>query len=154
MASSTLFFSFWTSYFVLGYSQLTMLWEFQVNSQGTQPYLCMNPFSPQLQCYINTSPLLWSTGCIGVPCGQLLEDKEPEIGSWTDWLCMRMQAENRWWPHYSSSQGWPWRTVVREQLPQKQSFRQCWSPTLCGKRLEYTWSHELNDGCLNWLVRA
>ena len=33
-------------YFVLGYSQLTML--FQVNSEGIQPYIYMYPFSPKL----------------------------------------------------------------------------------------------------------
>ena len=30
-------------YFVLGFSQLTNVWEFQVNSKGTQPYICMYP---------------------------------------------------------------------------------------------------------------
>ena len=38
----------WTFYFVLGCSQLTKLWQFQVNREGTQPYICMNPFSPNL----------------------------------------------------------------------------------------------------------
>ena len=33
--------------FVLGYSQLTMLWSFQVNSKGAQPYIYMYPFSPK-----------------------------------------------------------------------------------------------------------
>ena len=27
-------------------SQLTMLWWFQVNSEGTQPYIHMHPFPP------------------------------------------------------------------------------------------------------------
>ena len=40
------FFLFWT-YFVLGYSQLTSLWQFQVNSKGTPPYMYMYPFSPK-----------------------------------------------------------------------------------------------------------
>ena len=35
-------------YFVLGYSQLTMLWWFQVNNEGTQPYIHMCPFFPKL----------------------------------------------------------------------------------------------------------
>ena len=42
------FFFFWTFYFVLGYSQLTMLWQFQVNSKGTRPCVHMYPFSPRL----------------------------------------------------------------------------------------------------------
>ena len=45
---------FWTFYFVLGYSQLTMLWQFQGNSKGTQPYTYVYP-----GCHI---PLSW------VPC--------------------------------------------------------------------------------------
>ena len=48
---SSFFFFFckpWTFYFVLGCSQLTKLWQFQVNREGTQPYICMNPFSPNL----------------------------------------------------------------------------------------------------------
>ena len=36
---STGFLSFKFFYFVLEYSQLTMLWEFQVDSKGTQPYI-------------------------------------------------------------------------------------------------------------------
>ena len=27
----------------MGYSQLIMLWYFQVNSEGTQPYICVYP---------------------------------------------------------------------------------------------------------------
>ena len=30
------------------YSWLTMFWKFQVNSEGTQPYIYMYPFSPQI----------------------------------------------------------------------------------------------------------
>ena len=33
-------------YFVLEYSWLTMLWCFQVDSKGTQPYIYLYPFSP------------------------------------------------------------------------------------------------------------
>ena len=36
------------NYFLLGYSWLAVLWYFQVNSQGTQPYTYMYPFSPKL----------------------------------------------------------------------------------------------------------
>ena len=32
-------------YFVLGYSQLTMLWPFQENSEGTQMYIYIYPAS-------------------------------------------------------------------------------------------------------------
>ena len=32
-------------HFVLEHSWLTILWQFQVNSKGTQPYVC--PFSPK-----------------------------------------------------------------------------------------------------------
>ena len=36
-----------TFYFVLGYSWLTRLWQFQVNTKGIQPYIYMYQFSPQ-----------------------------------------------------------------------------------------------------------
>ena len=32
----------------MGYSRLTMLWEFQVASEGIQPYIHMYSFSPKL----------------------------------------------------------------------------------------------------------
>ena len=42
------FFLFFSHFnFVLGYSQLTKLWLFQVNSKGIQPYVYMYPFSPK-----------------------------------------------------------------------------------------------------------
>ena len=44
-------FLFWTFYFVVGYSRLAMLWQFQVNSKGTQPYIHMYLFSPQNPSY-------------------------------------------------------------------------------------------------------
>ena len=48
-----------TFYFVLGNSQLTMLWQFQVGNKGTQPYIYMYPFSPKLPshpgCHITLS---------------------------------------------------------------------------------------------------
>ena len=37
--------SFLTFYFVLGHSRFSVLWYFQVNSEGTQPYTHMYPFS-------------------------------------------------------------------------------------------------------------
>ena len=58
--------AFWGSflkklYFVLGHSWLTTLWKFQVYSKGTQPYICMYPFSPGflpsgLPCSTEQSP--------------------------------------------------------------------------------------------------
>ena len=39
---------FLTFYFLLGYSWLTMLWWFQVNSKGTQPYIYVYPFCLKL----------------------------------------------------------------------------------------------------------
>ena len=44
---SFFFFKLWTFYFVLGYSSLTMLWSFQLNSEGTQLYIYVYPFSPR-----------------------------------------------------------------------------------------------------------
>ena len=48
-----------TFYFVLGHSQLTMVKQFQVNCEGTQPYINMYPFSPKLPshpgCHITLS---------------------------------------------------------------------------------------------------
>ena len=47
------------SHKVLGYNRLTMLWQFQVDSQGTQPSMYMDPFSPKLpshsRCHITLS---------------------------------------------------------------------------------------------------
>ena len=44
---------------MLGYSQLTMLWQFQVNSKGTQPYIFLDPFFPKLPshpgCHVTIS---------------------------------------------------------------------------------------------------
>ena len=62
---------FLTFYFVLGYSWLTMLWWFQVNNRGTQPWIYMYPFSPR-PCLLFRLPLnteqssVWYS--IG-PCG-------------------------------------------------------------------------------------
>ena len=39
---------FLTFYFMLEYNQLTMLWQFWVDSKGTQPYIYMDLFSPKL----------------------------------------------------------------------------------------------------------
>ena len=61
---------FKTFYFVLGYSQLAMLWWFQVNSEGTQPYVYMYPFSPKLPshpvCHITLSQLIFDKSEIAV----------------------------------------------------------------------------------------
>ena len=51
-----------TFYFVLGYNQLTKLWQFQVNGEGTQPQTYRYPFSPKSLshpgCYITLSRAL------------------------------------------------------------------------------------------------
>ena len=44
----SVFFKLSIFYFVLVYSQLTMLWQFQVNNEGTQSYIYLHPFSPKL----------------------------------------------------------------------------------------------------------
>ena len=44
----TNFFFFWTLSFVLGYSWLIMLWQFQVDSEGPWPYIYVYQFSPKL----------------------------------------------------------------------------------------------------------
>ena len=46
-------------YFVLRCNWLMMLWSFQVNSKGTQPFTYMYPFSPQTPL---SSRLLHNTG--------------------------------------------------------------------------------------------
>ena len=57
-------FFFSTFYFVLGYRRWTMLWYFQMNSGGTQPYIYMYPFSPRpfshLGCHINILIHTWT----------------------------------------------------------------------------------------------
>ena len=55
------------TYFVLEYSHLTMLWQFQVNSKGTQSYTFTYPFSPKFPshpgCHIILSRVLqWTFG--------------------------------------------------------------------------------------------
>ena len=39
--------------------QLTLLWLFQVNSKGTQPYICMYPFSPKLPHFYFLNVIFW-----------------------------------------------------------------------------------------------
>ena len=57
------FFKLKPFYLVLGYSWLTMLWQFRVNSKGTQSYIYLYPFSPQ------TSPHPgWHITLSRVPC--------------------------------------------------------------------------------------
>ena len=65
--------SFFTFYFVLVYSPLTMLWLFQVYSKGTLPYIYIYPFSPQtplpsrLPQNIERSSLCSTGGPFGYP---------------------------------------------------------------------------------------
>ena len=48
-----LYIIFLTFYFVLGYSQWTMLWQVQVNSKGTQPYVYkLPPCLQHLSCHV------------------------------------------------------------------------------------------------------
>ena len=39
--------------------QLTMLWLFQVDSKGTQPYICMYPFFPKLPLFYFLNIIFW-----------------------------------------------------------------------------------------------
>ena len=39
---------FLTFNFVLEYNQLTVLWSFHINNEGSHPYIYMCPFSPRL----------------------------------------------------------------------------------------------------------
>ena len=60
-------FFFLTFYFVLGYSRLAMLEQFQV--RGTQPYLYMYPFSSKLPSHLGCSATLNSFMCYTLgPC--------------------------------------------------------------------------------------
>ena len=60
-------FCFLTFYFVLGYSRLAMLEQFQV--RGTQPYLYMYPFSSKLPSHLGCSATLNSFMCYTLgPC--------------------------------------------------------------------------------------
>ena len=52
-------------YYILEYSQLTMLWEFQVDSKGTQTYTYMYPPSPKLPSHPGSHITL-----IRVPCAR------------------------------------------------------------------------------------
>ena len=68
--SSTLFFffsvcslSFFQKHFVLGCCRLTMLWCVWVNSEGTQPYMCVYPFSPKPPSHPG-----WHIALSRVPC--------------------------------------------------------------------------------------
>ena len=59
--SLSLFFFFWTFYFILVYSKLTMLWSFQVNSKGTQSYIYIYPLF-----------LMWVHSCLACTNRQCL----------------------------------------------------------------------------------
>ena len=49
VSDPSILFLFSAFHFVREYSRLTMLWSFQVNREGTQPYIYMHPFSPKLR---------------------------------------------------------------------------------------------------------
>ena len=59
------FLFFFTFYFISEYSQLTMLWWFQVDCKGTQPYIYMYLLSPKHPsnpgCHITLSRVLCTT---------------------------------------------------------------------------------------------
>ena len=67
------FFSSSTFYFILEYNRLTLLWLFQVDSKGPQPYTCVYPFCPKLPslpgCYItlNSVPCAKQEVLVGFP---------------------------------------------------------------------------------------
>ena len=50
-------------HFVLGYNLLAMLWQFQMNSEGTQPYMSVCPFSPRSPSHPG-----WRITLSRVPC--------------------------------------------------------------------------------------
>ena len=50
---------------MLEYSQLTMVWWFQVDSEGTQPYIHMDPFFPKLPSHPGCHIALSRSPCAG-----------------------------------------------------------------------------------------
>ena len=73
---------FLTFYFILGYNRLTVLWWFQVNSEGTQPYVCIYLFSSKRPwssflagCFLPRDCLsMWLTGA-SLPFSAVLGNK-------------------------------------------------------------------------------
>ena len=60
---------FLTFYFGLGYSRLTMLWQPQVNSEGTQPYIHVHLSSPKTPSHPGCHMTRSSSPCFTVgPC--------------------------------------------------------------------------------------
>lgn len=76
-----------------------------------------------------------------------------EENAW-DWFTDG-SAENAWWLHYSPTQEWPWKTIVKKNVLNGQSFGWYISPsTLYGKRYApRLWIHRHWWTAL-WLVRA
>ena len=63
MTSNVKFIFFLTFYFLLEYGQLTMLWQPQAKSKGTQPYIHMHPFSPRLPSHLGYHVTLSRASC-------------------------------------------------------------------------------------------
>ena len=57
-----------TFYFILEYSQLTTLWQVQIDSKGTQPHIHMYPFSPKPLSYPDCHITLSRDPCALCPC--------------------------------------------------------------------------------------
>ena len=62
------FFPNFRLFIVLGYSRLTTLWLFQVNSKGSQPYVHINPFSLKPPSHPG-----WHVTLRRVPCAMLIQ---------------------------------------------------------------------------------
>ena len=60
-------FFFLTFYFILEYSRLTMLWYFQADSQGTQPYIYVYPLSSKLLSHPGCHITLSRVSCVVHP---------------------------------------------------------------------------------------
>ena len=54
-------------YFMLEYSRLTILWYFQVDSERTQPYISLYPFSPRLPSHWG-----WHIILSRIPCAYIV----------------------------------------------------------------------------------
>ena len=65
------FFSFFETFsFILEYSWSTMLWQFQVDSKETEPYISMCPFSPKLPSYPGCHAMWQSKARCAQQCAQ------------------------------------------------------------------------------------
>ena len=83
-----------------------------------------------------------------------LRRKESMQYRWMGWLILCVKAENIWL-YYILYQGWPWKTVISETIPNGHSFWKCtWSSTLLwpGKSSK---TMCLDHSCLSvWVTKA